>query len=42
MNAMEIMRLHRDQELLADNLNDLGMLLNTMGQASVVTLNNSL
>eukprot|EP00750_Incisomonas_marina_P011283 INCI16364.9.p1 GENE.INCI16364.9~~INCI16364.9.p1 ORF type:complete len:942 (-),score=169.75 INCI16364.9:91-2916(-) len=34
MNAMEIMRLHRNQELLADNLNDLGMLLNTMGQGA--------
>lgn len=34
MDAKMLMQLHRDQELLADNLNELGTLLNTMGQVS--------
>ena len=34
MNSKELMQLHRDQELLADNLNDLGMLLSSMGDAT--------
>jgi len=35
MNAKELMQLHRDQELLADNLNDLGMLLSTVRKVTL-------